>query len=288
MKINKFQSIRVKQALQLFIVAAIAAFTMFCATGCHKDDGGGAHGGGIAITDTEHWTVHDTDRTAIVYIPPNANSQPTPVIFDFHGFGITMQQNYNQHRFDQAWPNAIVVWPQGLPVPGEALGLPPGPGWQLGPNQFNGRDLAFFDAMLKTLQSKYHVDASRIYATGHSNGGGFTMLLWAVRGSELAAVGPSAAPTVDTVEKLIQPKPVIQITGTADSVVSPASQFAMFNYDKKLNSWTGDSTVYAPDAMLYPSSTGNPSVLYKHSKGHVYPAEALPVVVKFFQSQQRH
>ncbi|MEJ5995100.1 hypothetical protein WG904_11785 [Pedobacter sp. Du54] len=38
----------------------------------------------------------------------------------------------------------------------------------------NGRDLQFFDAMRKTFKQDYKVDGKRIYATWHSNGGGFT------------------------------------------------------------------------------------------------------------------
>ena len=55
------------------------------------------------------------------------------------------------------------------------------------------RDLKFVDAILKTLREKYKVDDRRIFATGHSNGGGFTYLLWAARGKELAAIAPVAA-----------------------------------------------------------------------------------------------
>ena len=47
--------------------------------------------------------------------------------------------------------------------------------------------------MLTTLKKDYRVDEKRIYATGHSNGGGFTYLLWAARGDVFAAVAPCAA-----------------------------------------------------------------------------------------------
>ena len=46
--------------------------------------------------------------------------------------------------------------------------------------------------MLARLKTDYKVDDKRIYSTGHSNGGGFTYLLWAARGDVFAAFAPSA------------------------------------------------------------------------------------------------
>ena len=48
------------------------------------------------------------------------------------------------------------------------------------------RDLKFFDEVLSTLKKEYKVDANRVYATGHSNGGAFTYLLWGERGDVFA------------------------------------------------------------------------------------------------------
>ena len=52
------------------------------------------------------------------------------------------------------------------------------------------------------------MDDKRIYATAHSNGGGFTYLLWAARGERFAAFAPSgsAAPRLLT---RFKPKPVL-------------------------------------------------------------------------------
>ena len=83
---------------------------------------------------------------------------------------------------------------QGLNTPG-ALTDTEGkkPGWQKTFGDQDDRDLKFFDAVLATLKKDYKVDEKRIYATGHSNGGGFTYLLWAARGEVFAAVAPCAA-----------------------------------------------------------------------------------------------
>jgi polyhydroxybutyrate depolymerase len=231
-----------------------------------------------------HWTVDGTDREALVYIPASATTKPTPVIFVFHGFGGNMQIIHSRLRFDQLWPEAIVVWPQGLITPSERLGDKPG--WQLRAGVRNDCDLRFFDTMLKSLKEQYQIDDKRIYATGHSNGGGFTYLLWSARGDVLAAVAPSAAPNPGIVNSL-KPKPVIQITGTGDQMVDPGTQLETFSTVLTINSCDTTGKSYAADATYYPSATGNPAVLYKHSGGHVYPQEALPVVVRFFKSIER-
>jgi len=231
-----------------------------------------------------HWTVDDTDREAMVYIPASAKTQPTPVIFAFHGHGGTMINMFNGRGFEKLWPEAIIVCPQGLNTPGQLVD-PQGKmaGWQKTPGDMHDRDLHFFDAMLKTLKQDYNVDVKRIYATGHSNGGGFTYLLWATRGNVFAAVAPSSA-VAGRVLYLMKPKPAMHIMGENDPLVKPEWQKLMCNRVLKLNSCSADGQVYAPDATLYPSSTGNPVVLYVHPGGHVYPEEANAVVIKFFKS----
>src|SRR5260370_1318733 len=96
--------------------------------------------------------------------------------------------------FENSWPEAIVVYPQGLPTPGIIMD-PKGerPGWQREPEQEHDRDLKFVDAILATLRKKYSVDPYRIYATGFSNGGLFTYLLLSQRPNVFAAFAPGGA-----------------------------------------------------------------------------------------------
>src|SRR4029079_690728 len=95
------------------------------------------------------------------------------------------------------WPQAIVVYPQGLihrPTPGDPQGNRPG--WQVEANQSAGnvgnKDLDFFDAMVATMKQKYIIDDRRVYTTGFSNGGIFSYLLWAERSKVIAAIGEDA------------------------------------------------------------------------------------------------
>lgn len=126
------------------------------------------------------WKVDGVSREALIYVPAAAKTVPTPVVFAFHGHGGTMKHAATTFAYHKYWPEAIAVYMQGLNTPGvltDHQGKKPG--WQRTVGDQNDRDLNFFDAVLATLRKDYRVDKKRIYATGHSNGGAFTYLLWA-------------------------------------------------------------------------------------------------------------
>ena len=134
----------------------------------------------------------------LVYVPTTATTTDTPVIFAFHGLGGSARsaaEKFNCHRY---WPAAISVYMQGLNTPGKYDPDGKAAGWQKTAGDQEDRDLKFFDTVYETLKKNYRVDTKRVYSTGHSNGGGFTYLLWAERGDMLAAVAPSAGgvPTI--------------------------------------------------------------------------------------------
>jgi polyhydroxybutyrate depolymerase len=195
-----------------------------------------------------------------------------------------MENMFRSRGFDKLWPEAIIVCPQGLNTPGQLTDQQGNlPGWQKAPGDMNDRDLHFFDAMLATLHQDYMVDDKRIYATGHSNGGGFTYLLWATRGDVFAAVAPSSAVAARVANQL-KPKPAMHIMGENDPLVKPEWQRAMCQKVLQINSCSTTGQSYDTNATLYPSATNNPVVLYVHPGGHVYPPEANAVVIKFFKS----
>ena len=62
------------------------------------------------------WNIEGEKRAAIVY-PPAVQDKRTkaPLIFVFHGHGDNAWFATEQFPFQQLWPEAIVVFPQGLP-----------------------------------------------------------------------------------------------------------------------------------------------------------------------------
>src|SRR5438034_8032471 len=123
----------------------------------------------------QQWTVDGVAREGLVAVPAAAKTTPTPVVFVFHGHGGSMVNAARSFGIHTLWPEAIVVYLQGLNTPGR-LTDPEGklPGWQSTIGDQNDRDLKFFDAVLASLKSDYKVDERQVYSTGHSNGGGFT------------------------------------------------------------------------------------------------------------------
>jgi len=234
------------------------------------------------------WTVDGVTREALIYAPPLAQTHATPVIFAFHGHGGNMNQSARGFNFQAHWPEAIVVYPQGLKTPGR-LNDPEGKknGWQHTTGAQADRDLKFFDAMLTSLTQDYHVDKKRIYATGFSNGGGFTFLLWLTRGDQFAALAPGGAaaatnaPEAALVEKLL-PKPVLLIDGEKDPLIK-------FEWQKQTiaalcqHNQCGPGQPQGEHGMLYPSKIGAPVMTYIHPGGHQFPREATALVVKFFK-----
>jgi len=80
-------------------------------------------------------------------------------------------------------------------------------------------DVAFVDALLRDLMGSLKVDSHRVYATGASNGGMFTLRLACERSSTFAAFAPVVANLpVDFVSKCqpTRPVPILLTNGTAD------------------------------------------------------------------------
>ena len=114
-------------------------------------------------------------------------AKPAPLVFAFHGFLIDskdvmprytkLSDAAEKHRFILVYPNALDR------------------SWALDAGQ-DGKDLAFFDALLKKLTADYKIDPDRVYVTGMSNGGYIAHFVGKERSKVVAAVaaipGPSA------------------------------------------------------------------------------------------------
>jgi polyhydroxybutyrate depolymerase len=234
----------------------------------------------------KEWKVDGVSREALLYVPPTAKTTPTPVVFAFHGHGGTMQHAATNFAYHEHWPEAIAVYMQGLNTPGvltDPLGKKSG--WQKTIGDKNDRDLKFFDAVLATLKKDYQVDEKRVYATGHSNGGAFTYLLWATRGDVFAAVAPSGA-IARRQSGDLKPKPVLHVAGETDNLVRFEWQKLMIDSLRKLNG-CADGTPWGQWCTLYPSKTGTPVVTYIYPGGHAFPQEAPPIIVKFFKEHAK-
>lgn len=232
------------------------------------------------------WSVEGATREGLVFVPPTAKTTATPVVFAFHGHGGTMQNAARSFAYQKVWPEALVVYLQGLNTPGK-LSDPEGkkPGWQHAAGDQGDRDLKFFDVVLATLRKEFRVDNQRIYAAGHSNGGAFTYLLWAVRGEPFAAFAPSGSAAPRLLSGL-KPKPMLHAAGENDPLVKFAWQEMTIAAVRKLNQ-CGAGQANGARLTTYPSSIGAPVATFIHPGGHQFPAEAPDAIVKFFKEQTK-
>ena len=232
------------------------------------------------------WTVDGVKREALLHVPAAAKTA-VPVVFVFHGHGGSMRQAAWSYPVHELWPEALVVYMEGLPTPGRLTDRAGDRnGWQAGPGAQGDRDLKFFDAVLRDLRQENPVDDRRIYAMGHSNGGGFTYLLWAMRGGVFAAYGPSAA-VIGRDYPPLRPTPVIHVAGEKDPLVKFAWQQRMIGWLLRINQCDPHGQPAGKYLTLYSSKTGTPVMTYIHPGPHTFPPEATVQVVNFFKAHPR-
>ena len=128
-------------------------------------------------------TVNGVERSFILHVPPNYDpNRPHALIFAFHGRTNSNAQVREYFGLESAFPDALIVYPSGLQ-------LDTGFSWaNPGDDPQNLRDFALFDELLRVTKLMYCVDASSVYAVGHSLGGYFAADLGCARASEVRAV----------------------------------------------------------------------------------------------------
>ena len=238
---------------------------------------------GLAVTEASaeimRWQVNGETREAIVQAPDRADSgEALPLVLSFHGYGDNME-NFQYTNVHIAWPDAVVVYFQGLE---RSRGLR---GWVTEPGGSN-RDLALVDVALASLKERFRIDDDRIYATGYSNGGGFTYLLWSERADVFAAFAPVAARFRDGVRPEM-PRPVFVIAGDQDRVVDFEDQQEAFELAIDVNSVRDESMECGNGCTLYGAATAAPVMVWVHHGAHVYPRGASEGIATFFRRYGR-
>ena len=235
-----------------------------------------------------NWTINGVKREALVFAPkPVAatNAVRRPLVFAFHGHGGNMQGTSQQMHIQTIWPEAIVVYPQGLAS--KSMVDPNGTrsGWQNEAGDYGDRDLKLFDAMLATMLQTYSADDHRIYSTGFSNGGTFSYLLWAERGKTIAAVGECAGRFFDSVHPT-ETRPVLAIAGELDTTDPFALQQQSIATARQVDNANGAGQPCGQNCTFYASTSQTPVKTFIHPGAHVYPPWAPGEIVKFFKNHK--
>ena len=164
-------------------------------------------------------------RDARVHVPPAGATERLALVLAFHGAG---GDGEGMERYSGLTPLAdrdhfIVVYPT-------AAGRRHF--WTLNRSDPSAPDdVGFIGALLDRLESSVCMDSTRVYATGVSNGGGFTARLGCELSSRIAAIAPVAGGyrSLDPCRP-DRPVAVLEIHGTSDPVVP---------YDGKPPSYAG-------------------------------------------------
>jgi len=226
--------------------------------------------------------VAGASRTAVVVVP-EARDEPAPLVFAFHGHGGSGARFERWAALEQHWPEAMVVYPDGLPGH-QGRTDPEGvkPGWQTRLGELGDRDLAFYDTMLATLERDLPVDRERVYVMGVSNGSAFTSLLLHERGDHIAATAtlsgqPGRWIPTDPVRSMFM------AMGEQDPIVPFATQrLSIPLAEQHLRI---DPSTAREDGYLH-TATGPGGIelaTYIYPGGHRPPAKVIPLIVTFFQ-----
>lgn len=227
--------------------------------------------------------VDGIDRRAIVYAS-SVKDKPSPVVFVFHGFTGNAKHAAFAYRVHNAWPEATVVYPQGLEV---NLLNRKGPGWQIAPRMQDNRDLKFYDAMLAKVKSDFMADPKRIYTCGMSNGAVFSYVLLSERASTLAAAAPVAGFAAPAF-KGAPATPILIIHGKADTLISisaaersRAMAIANNGVGSKEEQWASGYVKYTP------APKGMDVIWHVHEGGHEWPSNVTESIIRFFKAHAR-
>jgi polyhydroxybutyrate depolymerase len=265
----------------------LRAFWTVLAVGCLT---GASHSVGGAELSRLAIQVDGSERTALAYFPETAEPSGSPLVFIFHGHGGSPENAVKGFAIHERWPEAVCVYPQGLPTPSNLDPEGKESGWQKTAGELGDRDLKFFDALLARLRMQRKIDDRRIYATGFSNGGYFTYVLWAARGDVLTAVAPCACLVGDNLKSL-KPKPCLHLAGKTDQTIGLAFQEQTMTTIRRLNGCDETGQFWNPGPRIvvtyYPSASGTPFVSAIHIGGHILPKSTGAWVVRFFKEQSR-
>lgn len=236
------------------------------------------------------YLVNGVERTALVSPgEPDESEPPAPTVLFFHGRGAKMDTAAKAGRIRKVWPEATVIYPQGLPND-SGMG-PPGIGWQRGFGITGDRDIEFVKEILRTLPT-----GGKRYACGMSNGGTFALLLEAAMPDALDAFAEVAGAAGRFLNELKIARPTLLINGTSDPILPFWAAQKVLDRLIAISDATPrelDAEKDAAHASVWDSretlkvwaAPEDPHFLvqWAHPGGHIWPKEADALVVDFFK-----
>lgn len=176
-------------------------------------------------------TVDGIERTYILRVPESVDMHKTsPLVFVLHGGGGTAKGMNSLTGFNKVSDKYgfIICYPQGYDKQWND-------GRKVTENYVNDveiNDVKFISLLIDSLESKYKIDTSRIYACGISNGGMMSFRLGCELNSRIAAIAPVAISMSDYLYNSCtpgKPVPLLYIFGDDDPLVPYEGGSIRFN-----------------------------------------------------------
>ncbi|KAK4498110.1 hypothetical protein PRZ48_010766 [Zasmidium cellare] len=194
--------------------------------GCGKALPQGTSQGSTGASNTLTLTSSGRTRSFLLHVPTNYSpTSARGLIFSFHGRTRTAASQEVLSGFSDPFFNRdlLAVYPQGVDNQ-----------WQ-GDPEATTDDVAFTLDMIDYISARYCVDTDRIYATGKSNGGGFSANILPCNGTATQRIaafasnsgayyqepvsGTCPAETVPIPCLPSRPIPLLTLHGTADTTI---------------------------------------------------------------------
>ncbi|MBI2766975.1 MAG: prolyl oligopeptidase family serine peptidase [Chloroflexi bacterium] len=157
----------------------------------------------------------DGARSYRLHVPPGYRPDtPTPVVLNFHGYNrdAAQQETYSGLVPVSDTGGFLLITPEGGGSPR---------GWDI-PGIYNENgidDVAAVLDILAAVERDFCVDARRVYATGHSNGGEMAVYLACTHPELIAAAAPVSGMDYAVPCESGRPVPLVNFQGTDDRLV---------------------------------------------------------------------
>jgi len=181
--------------------------------------------------------IHDDlEREFILYVPASYDgSENVPLLFNFHGAGgnAAEQMEWGDFRPVADTAGFLIVHPQGTGM--EDAGF-----WNIGDGADGVDDIGFTEAVIDSISAEYSIDTDRVYATGKSNGGFFSILLAGQLSERIAAIASvSGTMTQNMFDNMapVHPTPFLHIHGTGDFLVPYEGNQLYLSVSEVLDYW---------------------------------------------------
>lgn len=237
-------------------------------------------------------TVNGMERTFLLTAPRNyVSHDPSPLIVAFHGRTNSNEQVRGYFGLDKRADEFFIVYPAGISNGKGAFS------WaDSGDTLSKTRDIAFFDAIVKTMADAYCIDMDRIFVAGHSLGAWMANTVACMRGGIVrasATVGGSSVPADCT-----GPSAALIINNPKDPSSSHTAAVAMRDLRIRENGCSTVSDDVEPRSLLCQEArsciAGDvvfcPHHIDKDRRGvyypHQWPDGAADAIVGFFRTMR--